>query len=176
MGNSMKQKQNLGNYESVCGILRTAVDEFLFYLSSTKDDPNKRAEWILQMIGKLSDLFLSGSQDYDPVDIWNKPGAIDAYLAEIFPFPSEDPKERMRTFFLMFFDKIVELNRLASTSGILDEQWQEGGRLVFQEFAMLLIGIPVGSEVEKRESIQVRESVALSGRQKAMMERWKDYP
>lgn len=172
----MESKQNLANYDSVSEILRTAVDEYLYYLSTTKDDPDRRAAWMTEMIGKLADLFLSGSKDYEPDESWNKPGAIDAYLAEIFPFPSEDPKERMRTFFLVFFDKVSELVKLSNTPGILDEQWQEGGRLLFQEFAMMLIGMPVGSEGEERESVPVRESVALSGRQKAMLERWKDYP
>jgi hypothetical protein len=151
------------------------VDEYLFYFGSTEDDVEKRAAWLSEMIGKLADIFLHGSKRYEPLEVWNKPGVIDEYLAEIFPFPSKDPMLRMKTVFLVFFERINNLVETAAKPGVLEEQWQPAWALLLQEFAMMLIGMPIVEPAEP-SAVQVQESVVLSGRQKALLERWKDYP
>jgi hypothetical protein len=172
-------KENLGNYDTVVQILRTAVDEFFTYLGTTKDDPEARAAWMTKMCSTLGDLFLDGSKQYEAVEVWNAPGKIDAYLADLYPFPTTDPKERMRWFFVVFFNEINELHAFASTPGVLDEQWKPSGARLFQRFAMMLLGIPLDESADATEessTVEVQESVKLSGRQRAMLENWKDYP
>jgi hypothetical protein len=172
-----ESKENLGNYDTVVQILRTAVDEFLNYLGTTLDDEESRAKWMMGMCSELADIFLGKTNKYDAVEVWNAAGKIDAYLAELFPLGTTDPKERMQWVFVVFFSKIKELNDFAATPGVLSEQWQKSGAELFREFAMMLLGIPtVFAEDEESTSTTVQESVGLSGRQKAMLERWKDYP
>lgn len=170
-------KENLGNYDTVVQILRTAVDEFLTYLGTTKDDEEARAAWMTKMCSKLGDLFLGRSDQYEAVEVWNAPGLIDAYLASLYPFPTEDPKERMRWFFVVFFTEINELNNFAATPGVLNEQWKPSGARLFQRFAMMLLGIPTAESTDaENEPVEVQESTGLSGRQKAILEGWKGYP
>lgn len=174
-----ESKENLGNYNTVIQILRTAVDEFFFYLGTTKDDDEARAKWMENMCSTLADIFLGKTDKYDAVEIWNVPGKVDAYLAGLFPLPATDPKERMQWFFLVFFSRIKELHDFAATPGVLKEQWQKSGAELFKEFTMMLLGIPTQTSddiLKEPESTPVQESVGLSGRQKAMLERWKDYP
>ncbi len=172
-----ESKENLGNHDTVVQILRTAVDEFLNYLGTTVDDEESRGKWMMGMCSALADIFLGKTDKYDSSEVWNAPGRIDAYLAELFPFPTTDPKERMQWVFVVFFTKVKELNDFASTPGVLSEQWQKSGAELFREFAMMLLGVPtVFAEEEEPTATMVQESVGLSGRQRAMLERWKDYP
>lgn len=173
----MQDRPFLREYDVVYGILRTFADEFLHYLGSTSDDLGARAAWIRDLCERSADIFLGKNETYQPDDLWNEPGQIDEYLATIMPFPTADAKERMRTFFIVFASKLKDLVDFSNTPGVLDEQWQQSGALMYREFAMMLLGIPtVFAEEEEATPTPVQESVGLSGRQKAMLERWKDYP
>lgn len=173
----MEQKPFLREYDTVYGILRTFADEFLHYIENTTDGLEERAAWIRGLCEKSADIFLGKNKAYRPDSLWNEPGYIDEYLATIMPFPTKDANERMRTFFIVFATKLKELLEFSNTPGVLDEQWQESGALMYREFAMMLLGIPtVFNEEEEATPTTVQESVGLSGRQKAMLERWKDYP
>lgn len=173
----MEQKPFLRDYETVSMFLRTFADELFYYLENTKDSVESKVNWIRDLCRRSADVFLGRTKDYRSDYLWNEPGGIDAYLSTIMPFPSENPDERMRTFFLVFADKLNDLVKVANTPGILDEQWQQSGALMYREFAMMLLGIPtVFAEEEEATPTPVQESVGLSGRQKAMLERWKDYP
>lgn len=173
----MKTKPFLRDYETVSMFLRTFADELLRYLENTKDSLEARVNWISDLCGRSAAVFLGKTKDYRSDYLWNEPGGIDAYLSTIMPFPSENPDDRMRTFFLVFADKLNDLVKLANTPGVLDEQWKESGALMYREFAMMLLGIPtVFNDEEEAKPMTVQESVGLSGRQRAMLERWKDYP
>jgi hypothetical protein len=173
----MEQKPFLREYDTVYGILRTFADEFLHYLGNTTDGLEERAAWIRDLCEKSADIFLGKNKAYRPDSLWNEPGYVDAYLATIMPFPTENAHERMRTFFVVFASKIKEMVEVSNIPGMLDEQWQESGALMYREFAMMLLGIPTEfAEDEEPTPTTVQESVGLSGRQRAMLERWKDYP
>jgi hypothetical protein len=84
--------------------------------------------------------------------------------------------ERMRMFFMLFLKNVFDVTNLASQPGILDEQWQSALSNLYRETASVLIGIPIDADLEEAVASDVKESVALSGRQRAMLDRWKDYP
>jgi|688.fasta_scaffold1715233_1 hypothetical protein len=138
----MSEKLFLRNYDTVYGFLRTFATEFFDCTENPPDDEAKRAQRLCELCERSAAIFLGGTDDYHLDTLWNEPGYIDEHLATIMPFPSTDPHERMRTFFLVFATKLSELAAFANTPGVKDEQWQESGTLMYQEFAMMLLGIP----------------------------------
>jgi len=138
----MAEKLFLRNYDTVYGFLRTFATEFFDCTENPPDDAEKRAERVRELCERSASIFLGKTDHYRLDTFWNEPGYIDEYLATIMPFPFTDPHERMRTFFLVFATKLSELVNLANTPGVQDEEWQESGALMYQEFAMMLLGIP----------------------------------
>lgn len=171
----MREKQNVRYYADCYDILRTAVDETLNYIQSTKDSPENKSKWMIQMADRLGGIFLGKDEKYDRDPDWNVAGKVDEFVHTYFPFDTDVPTDRMRMFFMLFLRNVFDITNLADNPDILDEQWQSAMLDLYRETASVLIGIPIDAD-ENTASTPVQESVGLSGRQKAMLERWKDYP
>lgn len=170
------EKQNVRFYDDCYEILRTAVDETLNYIQSTSDNESRKSEWMKKLAGKLAGIFLGSDSKFDRDPDWNKPGKIDEFVHTYFPFATENPKERMVMFFMVFLKNVFEIVNVASRPEVLEEQWQSAMSNLYRETASVLIGIPIDVDLEESVASDVKESVALSGRQRAMLDRWKDYP
>ena len=174
----MAKKLSLTNYDDVYYVLQTFADELFVSMRDESKSDDSKAEFMVDLSSKTADIFLGKSKEYQSNSDWNAPGKIDAHLAEIMPFPNENAKQRLTVFFFVFAEKLMEINAVAATPGIISEQWKQSASMMYQEFALMLLGIPLNTIENTEEGVaaDVKESVALSGRQRAMLDRWKDYP
>lgn len=168
---------SLASQPVVFEVLQTAADELLMHVQDERNRGTDLNGWMISLSSKVADVFLGKNKNYEGDPMWNVPGKIDEWIVSQLPMGVTDPKERIQMLILQFFSDLFDIANFANTPGVLPEQWKQSWTDCFIQYCMLLMGVPelddaVGSYGVAKEIPESR----LSGRQKQLLERWKDYP
>lgn len=75
-----------------------------------------------------------------PVEDWNKPGAIDAWVASKMGVDEKSPTKRMAGGYLIALGAFYDAVLMSENDAILDEQWEEAIEDAVHDFTFILIG------------------------------------
>ncbi|MBM3965021.1 MAG: hypothetical protein FJ308_08110 [Planctomycetes bacterium] len=123
-------------------VLRDAADSLLRHCDNHKRKGTDLDDWMMELSGKVADIFLGNNENYAAEPGWNEPGKIDEWIVSQIPMGVKSPKERVQMLILQFFSDLFDLANFANTPGVLDEQWKSSWTQCFIDYCGLLMGVP----------------------------------
>jgi hypothetical protein len=120
-------------------------------LTSDHEDHDALLRRIDRATRTLSRVFLGMEERY-PGTGWNRPGAIDAWLAErVQLHPDDGPHERIGSVLLNLLKKLYMLQNDVNEHSLLPEQWQPVVDCLLDEYTDLMMCVEYPPEEEEED-------------------------
>lgn len=140
IGKSAKTEQvgYLGDPTIVKFLLQNIATEFFEKIN----EPNPDVPKLIEDLSAPAALALLGADpNYSTVRGWNKPGAIDAFVAKWCGVDETSPRIRITGGIAAFLRDLIGVANYAGVPGVLNEQWQPQVNGIFEWYVGIFMGV-----------------------------------